>query len=78
MNEETYGQVPKMKGMNMENPQSGQVDNPTNPEKSKTGQQGAKEHERNKGHQPFFVEWILQFSDLKSAWYDNVYFTNLS
>ena len=56
MNEETYGQVPKMKGMNMENPQSGQVDNPTNPEKSKTGQQGAKENERNKGQQPFFVE----------------------
>lgn len=56
MNQETYGQVPKMAGMNMENPQSGQVDNPTNPASKQTGQQGSKENETTKGQQPFFVQ----------------------
>ncbi len=41
----------------MENPQSGQIDNPTNPASEQTGQQGSKKVERNKGQQPFFVEW---------------------
>ena len=45
-----------MAGMNIENPQSGQVDNPNNPASKETCQQGSKKKERTKEEQPFFVE----------------------
>lgn len=51
-NEETYGMDPKMKGMNIQNPQSGQVDNPTTNNPKDVHQVGSKKDEGKKPQPP--------------------------